>query len=103
MKKKKRINIDPVNLHPDLSGRPKIFLGPGTKKKSSMKYWPEKNRLQIAMTLFFSTCFFQVHILDLIFFKVTNWPKFSEQESWVQIDWATESRSFGFHSSSTAF
>ena len=37
----------------------------------------------------FSPSYFQVHILDLIFFRITNRPMFSKQEYWVQIDWAT--------------
>ena len=34
----------------------------------------------ITMTQFFAPCFFQVHILDLIFFRVANRPMFSKQE-----------------------
>ena len=71
-----------------------------TLKKIKSKIWTwkkqgEKNRViviqkekkaecffffWIKITLFFVTCFFQVHILDLIFFRVTNRPMFSKQE-----------------------
>ena len=34
----------------------------------------------LTKTLFFVPCFFQVHILHLIFFRVTNQPMFSKQE-----------------------
>ena len=57
-----------------------IFFKVWNLKKSGPKYGPEKSRMQITMTLFFSSCFFQVHILDLIFFKVANRPMFSKQE-----------------------
>ena len=84
-----------------LSGRPDIFLGSGTLKKSGpKKSRVPKNRViliqkenrqlglfsfEITMTLIFCTLL----LLDLIFFRVTNRPMFSKQEQWVQIDWAT--------------
>ena len=91
--------ICPVNLHP-------LFLF--WKHESVCD--PEKNQVAkhrviviqkekrqpglfafwIKMTLYFSPCFFQVHILDLIF-KVPNPKKISggpdKLEKWVQINW----------------
>ena len=65
----------------------------GCKKQGHCCSKREEARLPllflITMTLFFAICFFQVHILGLIFIRVTNRPMFSKQEYWVQIDWAT--------------
>ena len=41
--------------------------------------------------VFFAPCFFQVHILDLIFFRVTNQPMFSKHQfRIVGVDWLEE-------------
>ena len=50
------------------------------------------------MTLFFAPCFFQVHTLDWIFFKVPDPKKLSGRpdklEKWVQIDWTVVWKKF---------
>ena len=38
------------------------------------------------MTLFSAPCFFQVHILDLVFYQVEP----VKLEKWLQIDWASD-------------
>ena len=83
-----------------LSGPPDISLGFGTLKKNQnqntdfkkvgskkrviiiqkVKRQPGPFSFWIKMTLFFSPCFFLVQNMDLIFFRVINWPKFSKQE-----------------------